>query len=67
MGEYRVCRERWLKFSIVIIVSESDGMGEGSHSVGLNRAAFNLPNDHANSSACLDDHAIMAIFETCAV
>ena len=42
-------------------------MGEGSHSVDLKHAAFNLPNDHANILACLDDRAIMAIFETCTV
>ena len=65
--KYKVYKERWLKFSTVITVSENNGMGEGSHSVGLKHAAFNLPNDHANSSTCLDDHAIMAIFETCAV
>ena len=44
------------------MVSENDGMGKGLHSVGLKCAAFNLPNDHANISACLDDRAIMAIF-----
>ena len=60
-------RERWLKFSTVIMVSENDGMGEGSHCFGLKRAAFNLPNDHANSSTCFHDHAIMAIFEMCAI
>ena len=60
-------RERWLKRSTVVMVSENDGMGEGSHSVGLKSAAFNLPNDHINSVACLDDRAIMAIFETCAI
>ena len=49
------------------MVSENDGMGEGSHSVGLKHATFNLPNDHANNLACLDDHAIMEIFETCAI
>ena len=49
------------------MVSESDGMREGSHSVGLKHATFNLPNDHANISACLDDRSIMAIFKTCAV
>ena len=49
------------------MVSENDGMGEGSHSVDLKRVAFNLPNDHANSSECLADRAIMAIFETCAI
>ena len=51
----------------MITVSENDGMGEVSHSFGLKHAAFNLPNDHANSLACLDDRAIMEIFETCAV
>ena len=60
-------RERWLKCSIVVMVSENYGMGEGSHSVGLKRAAFNIPNDHSNSSTCLDDRAIMVIFEMCAV
>ena len=49
------------------MVSESDGMREGSHSVGLKHATFNLPNDHANKSACLNNRAIMEIFETCAV
>ena len=49
------------------MVSESNGMGEGLHSASLKCAAFNLPNDHANSLACLDDRAIMAIFEMCAV
>ena len=60
-------RERWLKCSTVITVSENDGMGEGLHSVCLKCVAFNLPNDHANKSACLDDRAIMAIFETCVI
>ena len=60
-------RERWLKCSTVITVSENDGMGEGSHSVDSKRATFNLPNDHANNSACLDDRAIIEIFETCAI
>ena len=60
-------RERWLKCSTVITVSENGGMGEGLHNVGLKRAAFNLQNDHANNSACLDNRAIMVIFETCAI
>ena len=60
-------RERWLKCSTVITVSENDGMGEGSHSVDLKHAAFNLPNDHANISSCLNDRSIMEIFGTCAV
>ena len=51
----------------MITISEIDGMGEGPHSVGLKRAAFNLPNDHANISVCLNDHSIMEIFGTCAV
>ena len=51
----------------MVTVSENDGMGEGLHSVDLKCAAFNLPNYHANNLACLDDHAIMEIFETCAV
>ena len=51
----------------MITVSENDGMGEGSHSVGLKHVAFNLPNDHANNSTCLDDRATMEIFETCAI
>ena len=57
-------RERWIKRSTVVTASENDGMGEGSHNVGLKCVAFNLPNDHANILTCLDDRAIMEIFET---
>ena len=49
------CREderKVAKFSIVVMVSENDGMGEDSHTVDLKCTAFNLPNEHANSSAC---------------
>ena len=60
-------RERWLKWSTVITVSENDGMEEGSHSVGLKLTTFNVPNDHANNLTFLDDHSIMAIFEMCAI
>ena len=60
-------RERWLKCSTVITVNENDGMGEGSHSVSLKRGAFNLPNDHANNSTCLDDRSIMEIFKMCTI
>ena len=42
-------------------------MEKGSHSVDLKHAAFKLSNDHTNSSTCLDDRAIMAIFEMCVV
>ena len=59
--------EMQLTHSIVVMVSENDGMGEGSHSFDLKCVTFNLSNDHANNSTCLDDRAIMAIFETCAV
>ena len=57
-------QERWLKFSTVITVSDGDGMGKG---LVLKRATFNLPNDHANSSACLNNRAIMENFGTCEV
>ena len=43
------------------------GMERGSHSVDLKHASFNRLNDHANSSACLENHAIMEIFEMCVV
>ena len=59
--------ERWLTNSTVVMVSESDGVERGSHGVDLKRASFNRSNDHTNSSTCLDDHAIIEIFETCAI
>ena len=52
-------QERWLKFSIIIIVSDGNGLEEGSHSANLKRSAFNLPNNHATSSACLNNRSIM--------
>ena len=42
-------------------------MERGSHNVDLKHVLFNRSNDHANNLACLDDRAIMAIFETCAI
>ena len=59
--------ERWLKNSIVVTVIESNRMERGSHNVDLKCTSFNRSNDYTNNSACLDDLAIMAIFETCAV
>ena len=50
--------ERWLTHSIVVMVSESDGMEIGLHNVYLKCSSFNRSNDHANNSTCLDDHAI---------
>ena len=49
------------------MVSENDEMGEGLHSVDLKHASLNLSNDHAISAAHLADHAIMEIFEMCAI
>ena len=46
------------------MVSDGDGIEKGSYSASFKACHIQPANDHATSSACLNDHAIIVNFRS---